>query len=147
MSVIKESIVIDAPKSKVFDFVVNPQNWTRYVTGLVEVNNLSPGSPKKGSTCTWKYRMMGMNFSGKGTVTEYEKDKDFGWLMEGMIPIKEKFGFSDKGDGKMEFTFQIEYEVPGAILGEVADKLLIEKLNTLEVKNVLQKIKTICEGK
>lgn len=144
MSEIKQSIVINAPVSKVFEFVTNPANWPRYVTNLMDVKDMSPDIPAKGSTFTFQYKIMGFKVEGKGTVTENVKDKSFGLSFESVVPIKESYDFVDRGDGTTEFFFNLQYEVPGQILA-VANKLLIEKLNTIEAKNILQKIKAECE--
>lgn len=144
MSEIKQSIVINAPVSKVFEFVTNPANWPRYVTNLMDVKDMSPDIPAKGSTFTYQYKIMGFKVEGKGTVTENVKDKSFVLSFESVVPIKERYDFVEKGDSTTEFFFNLQYEVPGQILA-VANKLLIEKLNTIEAKNVLQKIKAECE--
>lgn len=144
MSEIKQSIVINAPVSKVFEFVTNPANWPRYVTNLMDVKDMSPDIPAKGSTFTYQYKIMGFKVDGKGTVTENIKDKSFVLSFESVVPIKERYDFVEKGDSTTEFFFNLQYEVPGQILA-VANKLLIEKLNTIEAKNVLQKIKAECE--
>ena len=144
MSEIKQSIVINAPVSKVFEFVTNPANWPRYVTNLMDVKDMSPDIPAKGSTFTFQYKIMGFKVEGKGTVTENVKDKSFVLSFESVVPIKESYDFVDRGNGTTEFFFNLQYEVPGQILA-VANKLLIEKLNTIEAKNVLQKIKAECE--
>lgn len=144
MSEIKQSIVINAPVSKVFEFVTNPANWPRYVTNLMDVKDMSPDIPAKGSTFTYQYKIMGFKVEGKGTVTENIKDKSFVLSFESVVPIKENYDFVDRGNGTTEFFFNLQYEVPGQILA-VANKLLIEKLNTIEAKNVLQKIKAECE--
>lgn len=146
MPVISQSVAINAPASKVFDYVTSPANWTRYVTSLVDVTDLSEETPQKGATFSWVYKMMGLKFSGKGTVTEYEKDKSFSLLLEGKHTIKEAYEFADKGDGASELKVNIEYEIPGSVLGVIANKLIIEKLNNIEATQVLEKIKTVCEA-
>jgi uncharacterized membrane protein len=145
MPVISQSITINAPVSKVFDYVVTPENWTRYVTSLMDVTDLSDDAPAKGSTFSWVYKMMGLKFSGKGTVTENEKDKSFGLMLEGKHTIKEAYEFLDKGDGAAELKINIEYEVPG-VLGVIANNVIVEKLNNIEATQVLEKIKTMCEA-
>lgn len=137
---------IGAPIGRVFDVVTSPANWTRYVTSLMDVRDLSPDAPKKGSTFKWEYKMFGVRFKGKGTVTDYVRNKGFGLALEGKFPIKESYDFVDKGDST-DLTVVVEYNVPGDFLGAMANKLVIEKLNVLEAKNVLDKVKTLCEGK
>lgn len=142
---ITRTININAPLLKVFDYVTNPENWTRYVTSLIDVKNVSNKTPVPGTTFEWVYRMLGMNFSGKGSVIEYEKDKRFTIKMEGAFPIKETYNFEDVG-GSTRLTFEIDYEMPGQILGVIANSRLVEKLNIREADTVLEKVKTLCEA-
>jgi len=145
MPVISMARAINAGVGRVFNIVTNPENWTRYVTSLVDVRDLSPGAPKKGSTFNWEYKMMGARFKGKGTVTENVRNKSFGLHMEGRFPIRESYEFHDTGDGSTELTVKIEYGMPSAMQKIVPEKLM-EKLNQLEAKSVLDKIKTLCEA-
>ncbi|RME66355.1 MAG: hypothetical protein D6778_04890 [Nitrospirae bacterium] len=144
MAVIRRSIDINAPLAKVFEFVSSPKNWTTYLTALVKVENLSSETLAPGVTFDWTYRMMGMDFNGKGQVLEYEKDKRFKMRMEGHFPITETYHF-DGDDKRTTLTVEIEYELPGKVLGVLADKMVVEKLNVKEADSVLEKIKTICE--
>jgi len=145
MSIIRLSKSINAPVDKVFEFVTDPSNWTRYVTSLVDVRDLSPDCPKKNSTFKWEYKMFGMKFKGNGVVIENIKNKSFGLSLEGKMPIKEHYDFVDKGDSTTELTVSIEYEMP-PVMEEFVPKKLIERVNNLEAKNVLDKIKMLCEG-
>jgi coenzyme Q-binding protein COQ10 len=145
MARITQSIKINAPLSAVFDYVTNPENWTRYVTSLVDVRNVSDEVPKAGTTFEWTYRMLGVNNDGKGSIVEFEKGSKFAMAMEGSFPIKETFTF--QGDEKSsELNFEIKYDVPGKVLGVIADKLVVERMNVKEAIAVLNKIKDICEA-
>lgn len=147
MSAVRKAITISAPVGRVFNVVTSPDNWMKYVTSLVDVNNMSENIPQKGSTFKWEYKMMGIRFKGKGTVTENVKNKSFGMKMEGKFPIIESYDFIDKGDSTTELVVKVDYEVPGGLFGDIANKLLIEKMNVIESKNVLDKIKMMCESK
>ena len=145
MARITRSIKINAPLSKVFDYVTNPENWTKYVTGLVDVRNVSGDAPAAGMTFEWTYRMLGINNGGTGKVDDFEKNRKFSMEMEGSFPIKETFTF--QGDNNStELTFDIQYDVPGKVLGVIADKLLVARLNVKEADAVLNKVKDLCEA-
>jgi ligand-binding SRPBCC domain-containing protein len=145
MAQITRSIIINASLSKVFDYVTNPENWTMYVTGLVDVRNVSSDTPEAGTTFEWTYRMLGVNNEGSGRVGVFEKNRKFAMEMEGSFPIKETYTF--QGDEKsMELTVDIRYDVPGKVLGVIADKLVVERLNVKEADAVLNKVKVLCEG-
>ncbi len=144
MAVIKRSVEIKAPLKKVFDFVSRPENWTKYVTSLIAVENLSDDPIKAGTTFDWTYRMLGMDFKGKGKVLEYEENSRFKMVMEGHFPITETYIF-EGDDNKTTLTVLIEYDLPGKLLGVLADRMVVEKLNVKEADTVLDKVKTLCE--
>ena len=145
MAKVSKKISINAPVSKVFSFVTSPDNWTRYVTSLVDVKDVSSSDVKPGTTFRWTYRMLGMNFHGRGYITENVKNKKFGMKMEGSFPIHETYIFIPDGDST-ELSVEVEYEMPGKIMGVIANKGLMEKINKKESDNVLSKIKLLCEA-
>jgi ligand-binding SRPBCC domain-containing protein len=144
MATIARKIFINAPLEKVFQFVVSPENWTKYVTSLVDVRDVSSPDVEKGATFVWKYRMLGMDFGGKGTVTENVRNEKFGMKMEGGFPITENYGFKDV-DGGTELTVEVIYETPSKIMQAVSKSGLVEKLNQKEADGVLEKVRMFCE--
>ncbi len=142
---VTKSIRIHAPVKKVFDYVTAPENWTKFVTSLVSVRNLSGERSEKGTTFEWTYRMLGINFSGSGTVVALQPNRRFAMEMEGSFPIRESYQFERDSDYTI-LTADIEYEVPGKVLGAIANRLVVEKVNMKEAEAVLKKIKTICEA-
>jgi anaerobic magnesium-protoporphyrin IX monomethyl ester cyclase len=145
-SSIVRTIKIHAPVSKVFDYVTDPENWTHYVTSLVDVRKITTKTLKPGTRYEWTYRMLGINLDGKGKVVDLQKNKKFSMEMKGAFPIRETFRFQGDSDST-ELTFEIRYDVPGKVLGVIANRLLIEKMNVKEAAAVLNKVKTICEAK
>jgi uncharacterized protein YndB with AHSA1/START domain len=145
MSVINKSVTIKAPVGKVFNIVTSPENWTRFVASLVDVRDLSPDAPAKGSTFRWTYKMIGLKFSGDGIVTEYSKNKRFGFAFKSKSPVSEHYDFINKGDGVTELKVSVEFEMSSKILKAFADIKLLTRLNGLEAKNILEKIKVMCE--
>ena len=145
MPTVTKKITINAPVAKVFEFVTNAENWTRYVTSLVDVKELSSPHIEPDTTFKWTYRMLGMNFHGVGRITENVKNKRFGLKMEGNFPILETYTFT-KTEGGTELNAEIQYEMPGKIMNVIANRGLMEKVNKKEAENVLAKIKMFCES-
>ena len=146
MSKFSRKVKIKASPKEVFDFVVDPENWTKYVTSLINVRDLKPKKAGKGTKFKWTYRMMGINMHGAGEITEFVQNRRFGLKMEGKHAITENYTFASV-DGGTELTFEIEYYMPGKIMGVVEKTGLVEKLNKKESENVLGKIKMFCEEK
>lgn len=144
MANISKKITINAPLEKVYEFVTNPDNWTKYVTSLISVRDVTPVPIEAGTTFSWEYRMLGMTFGGKGRVTAKVQNAQFGMKMEGGFPIQEDYSFVAV-DGGTELTIAISYETPGRILSTITKSDLVEKLNQKEAEGVLDKLKTLCE--
>jgi anaerobic magnesium-protoporphyrin IX monomethyl ester cyclase len=142
---ISRSLKINAPVEKVFNYITDPKNWTVYVTSLVDVRNISDKKIKKGTAYKWTYRMLGVNLSGSGNIVEFRRNKEFAMAMEGSFPIREIFKF-EEDNGSTKLIFSIQYNVPGKVLGVIANRLVIEKLNVKEAVAVLNKVKAICEA-
>ncbi len=144
-STVSASVRVHAPVEKVFAYVTDPQNWTKYVTSLVEVRGLPGGAPEAGMTFEWTYRMLGINFRGAGTVSVVRKDRAFGLQMRGGFRAEESFRFEREAAATV-LTAEITYEMPGKVLGVIANRLVVEKINRKEAQAVLMKIKAICEA-
>jgi uncharacterized protein YndB with AHSA1/START domain len=145
MAHMTRSIKINAPISKVFNYVTDPGNWTTYVTSLVDIRNISDETPKAGTTFEWTYRMLGMNFDGKGSIVEFEQNRKFAMEMEGAFPIRETFVF-EGDDESTSLMFGIRYDVPGKVLSVVTNSRLVEKMNSKEADAVVERLKDICEA-
>ena len=145
MPVVKKSMKIDAPVSRVFETVTTPENSTRYVASLVEVTDRSSDLPAEGGTFSWKYRMMGFTFGGRGTVTANRKDEAFAMTLESKFPITESYEFRETDSGT-EIIVTIDYEMPAPMKALFEGVGVIEKMNEIEARSVLEKIRALCEG-
>lgn len=146
MAVINKSVAIKAPVGKVFRFVTSPENWTRFVTNLVDVRDLSPDAPAKGSTFKWTFNFLGLKLKGSGTVSEYSKNKSFGFAFKSTVKISEHYDFIDKGDGVTELKVRVDFGMPVQLLNIIADATLAVGLGKIEARNILNKIKLMCEA-
>lgn len=143
---VSKSIKINAPVRKVFSFVTEPDNWTRYVTSLTSVKDRRRGLPEKGGTFSWEYKMFGFRFSGKGEVTDFTKNRSFGLSLKGRANIDESYSFSGNDDGTTTLKVRIDYEIPSKAAEFLMGTKLGEKLNGIESKHVLENIKAMCES-
>lgn len=144
MAKISKKININSPVDKVFQFVTSPDNWTKYVTSLASVRDISSQNVEPGTTFSWEYRMLGMTFGGRGRITENVRNSRFGMKMEGGFPIQEDYFFTS-ADGGTDLTVEISYDIPGKIMSTISKSSVVEKLNQKEADSVLEKIKTMCE--
>ena len=68
--IVENSITINAPASKVWDALVNPEQTKKYMFGCVTVSDWQVGSP-----ITWKGEMNGRPYEDKGEVLEADEPR------------------------------------------------------------------------
>jgi hypothetical protein len=78
MTEIKQSILIDAPVSKVFEFASNYQKWPKFFVGISDIKPITDITNDNGARFLYKVRLMGI----KVTVgTEFQQFKrNEGWI-------------------------------------------------------------------
>jgi uncharacterized membrane protein len=77
-------------------------------------------------------------------VTEYNRGHVLAFRMEGMISGNSRYTLTREGGGT-RMTARYEYEIPGGGLGKVIDKLVIERMNTQNLEESLNNLRSILE--
>lgn len=147
MSNLKKSIFIKAPMDKVVKYATNPKEWAHWYTHLSEPENLT-GTGEKGTVGEFKYTIIGMNLPM--TVEVKENSPSNGkhvWIgtFEGPLSGTQTFTYMEK-DGGTELDVEIDYKLPGSILGKFADALIVERIQENATTATLNNLKTICEA-
>ncbi len=77
---VEESVVINQPVEKVFDYVSNPVNFPEWAGPVVEVRGLqqtAPGELREGDKYTLVSKFLGRQFESPSEVTAYEPNRRF----------------------------------------------------------------------
>jgi len=141
MAISKSSIKINAPVEKVFEFLtpdVLPEIWP----SLVSVENVKE-LPNGGHSWDWKYKMAGMNFSGKSENTEVVPNERAVTKSTGGIDSVITWTFQSAG-GETNVTVNAEYTVPVPLLGKLAESIIVRQ-NQKESEMILDNLKTRME--
>jgi coenzyme Q-binding protein COQ10 len=134
---------INAPIEKVFDAVADPEKTAQYVTTAVLTS--AKGKPDElGSYCEWTYPVAGMKILGKMTVSEVDKPRRLVQEMSGTLPGRWIWNLTQEGEA-VKVDFCIEYRVPGGILGKIADKLFLGRMNQKNLEKTMRGLKAYCE--
>jgi uncharacterized membrane protein len=88
--------------------------------------------------------MMGVKFDGTSEYLEVVPNQRMNVKNTGGIPSTFDYRYVDDG-GKTRVTMVVDYEVPGKLLGKIADRLVVERVNANAAENVLANLKAICE--
>lgn len=143
MAEIERSIFIDAPVEKVFAFMAEPNNLPEIWPSLIEVKNVQL-LPNGGYCYDWTYKMAGMRFQGQAEWIEFVKNERIVDKNESGIPSTFVWIYKPE-DGGTRVAVKVEYTIPGAALGRLAEPL-IHKMNEHETDTILANLKARMEG-
>jgi uncharacterized membrane protein len=142
MAKVEGTIHINVSPEQVLETVLTITSLPKWIPSLEKVWDVQG----KGAGCTyqWQYKMSGVSFEGAAEITEASPERlvlDTG----GGIPSTWVYDFTP-ADGGTDLKLSIEYNVPGSVLGAIADKLVVERQNKKEVEESLANLKSHLEG-
>lgn len=147
MATIHNKTFIDAPIEKVYSFARNPERWHTWWVGLHLPDKIT-GHGEPGTIVKHNFTMAGIAFPLTSKVLEDRPGpKKAHWKGEFQGPITghHTWNYTAKGEGT-EVTLDLEYTVPGRALGQIADRLVIEKLQEKAMQQTLENLKIVCEA-
>jgi carbon monoxide dehydrogenase subunit G len=145
MTRIEKSIFINASREQVFDLAYHPERTPEWLVGMSEVRDVSPGKVGVGTTYHWTFHMAGVKLNGKTTFLEFDPPNKAVIKTEGSAESIWTWTYEAQGDGTL-LTCAVEYTMPGAALGKIADKLIVERTNANSLEQSLKNIKSIVEA-
>lgn len=138
------SVTINAPMDKILDAVADQEKAAQYhASGVLTAVNGKPD--ELGSSAEFDYRVVvGMTVHAKLTVSEVDKPRRLVQEMSGTMPGKWTWNLEQEGQA-VKVNFSIDYRVPGGILGKIADRLLLGRINQRNLETTLRGLKVYCE--
>lgn len=144
---VKKNIFIDRSVREVHQYATNPAYWYQWYAGLSEAENLM-GKGGKGTSLELKYSFFGRYLALHVLVVENARlDDGYVWrgLITGAFDATQTWRYLPK-EGGTEIHFEMDYELPGSILGKMANTIYIKKLMNNSVEQTLQNLKDISES-
>ena len=147
MAKIERHIFVNAPIEKVYAFARDPKRWNTWFTGLSAPEQVI-GTGEKGTVVKHHYTMAGMTFPLTTRVTDDRPGpKGAHWRGEIEGPLAGHHDWTYvANDDSTEIRMQIEYTVPGKLLGQIADKLVIERLQEKAIEQTMENLRILCEA-
>ena len=143
MATVKNSIKINSPVEKVFEYSTNPKNLPEIWPSLVEVKNIKK-LENGGNSYDWVYKMAGMNFKGSSEDIEVIPNKCVVSTSSVGIESTVKWEYQPVDDGTI-MTSTIEYKVPVPLLRKLAESIIV-KMNENEGEVILANLKARMES-
>ena len=122
MATIERSLTINTPPERVFAFLEDHTNDLQWLPGLVDGRNFTGEST--GYRWEWTFKMAGLSFDGTGQVLEHDPPRRYVTETRGGIVSTWAWTLEPEGGGTRA-SLRMEYTVPVAALGKLAEKLLL----------------------
>jgi len=145
MAHVEESIVINAPMEKVFARIEDNESYPDWWPNMIEQKRQTPGPLAVGSRSTYKYNMMGAKIEGEVILEIYEPPRRLVARTTGGAAGTFNWRCAPEGAGT-HLSVVVDYTLPGSFLGQIADKLVVEKRNKADFEEGLKKLKELIEG-
>lgn len=145
MPVIQSSITINVPIERVFNLLDDPTSASKWFPGVRDVVGVTRTKERVGDKWTLKYAVLGVTVDVEQEVTDWEKNARIQLKMVGVFVGSLTMTVSLDGDST-KVTQEFDYEVKGGVLGKVANKLAIERINDKNAKRSMEDLKDLLES-
>jgi carbon monoxide dehydrogenase subunit G len=138
MEKFKRQTYIDAEPAKIFGWLNDPRHMLEIWPSMVDETNVEVQADGRHSF-DWTYKMAGMKFHGHCDTTEIERDRKRVDHNKSGIPSTFRWTFVPQGRGT-DVTLEIEYEIPGKLLGHLAAPI-VRRLNERDGNTLVENLK------
>ena len=144
MFTVEESIVINKPRSEVWDFMIEPENVVLYSSNVVEYELVSGEKDEVGRLCRGAVKVAGRRLELTDKLVELDKPHRGKVVSEdATIPYSLEFIYDEEGEGT-KLTWHQEVESLKGFF-KFADPIVM-RLYSRDVRSNLEKAKTILES-
>jgi uncharacterized membrane protein len=105
---------------------------------------VSPPPTRIGSVSRYVYNMMGVKIKGEHEVLELRENEYLKVKTMSGIDSTFEFIFAPSGSGT-NLTIRVDYRLPGSVIGQLLNKLVIEQKNENDLREGLANLKAILE--
>jgi len=136
------SITINAPVTKIFDYLSEPTNQPEIWPSLIEIKDMQR-LPDGKTKNRWVYKMAGIRLEGTSEGVESVANQRIVSKTKGGVESTQTWIFQPEAGGT-KVTFEVEYTVPTPVLGKLAEAIIV-KMNEHEGEVILANLKSRME--
>lgn len=137
---------LEVPPQVAFDLAADPKRVPEWQTMVVEVTNADPRLDHVGAKYDARLKIAGRQLDSTWEVTKVSPPRSLrlrGTSPDGGVAtVWLTFG---AWEGGCEFIFEIDYELPGGFVANIADKLFVERAIARELRHAMANFKAIVE--
>lgn len=144
MATVERSILINAPTEAIDAIALDGNRLPQWYVGIEQA---TPDDlyPEVGSRVSLVYKAAEVTFNLALTVQELAHGHHISYQMSGMMVGTQEWSYTPEG-GQTRLTALVEYEMPGGVLGKIADKLVVERMNARNLEESLENLRALVEG-
>jgi uncharacterized membrane protein len=143
---VEQSINIEAPVEAVFGVIAHqPERMAEWWPPIELQERVSPAPTNIGSVSRYVYNMMGVKIKGEHEVLEMAENQHLIVKTTSGIDSQFDFHFAPSNNGT-NLTIRVDYTLPGSVLGQLLNRLAIEKKNEQDLEEGLRNLKAIVEN-
>lgn len=120
---VEKRLIIDADREAVWKVVSDPDSYPSFMTNLERWETLTEGPPHIGSRYAVHWKVGSAPVGGVLEVVELDPARDLAWTSVTGVSLRCRFRLRDGGERSTLVTFRLAYEVPGGLLGLLADRI------------------------
>ena len=143
MEKIRKYAFIEAPPAKIFGYLTEAAHLTEIWPSLDEVSKVET-KPDGAHTFDWTYKMAGLKFHGHAETVEVQRDRLRLVRNATGIPSTFRWTFEPRDNGT-DLALEVEYEMPGKLLGRLASPFL-RRLNERDADTLVHNLKERMEA-
>ena len=141
------TIEIEAPLEKAFNFIADGTNLPQYDPSIRKAERIGGGSVQLGSKLSVEAVVRRRRYMLELRVVEFTPNKSFrDKMIVGPFKKFEDWAEFQKTETGTKWTFGLEYELPGIVLGKVLD-VLGRKRARQRLLEAMRRVKEILEGR
>lgn len=147
MPYVEESILIAASPEQVFDYIANqPEKMPDWWPPMILQERVTPPPTEIGSVSRFVYNMLGVEIKGEHRVLALIPNRHLNVTTTSGIDSSFDFTFTPEGDG-CRLTIRVDYTLPGSVLGQLLNRMVVERQNVKDLQEGLQNLRRILEGR
>jgi acyl-CoA synthetase (AMP-forming)/AMP-acid ligase II/uncharacterized membrane protein len=121
---VEKSVVIDASRDDVWQWISDPCTYPRFMTGLTRVQLKSPDRQTGlGARYQVHFRIGSAEVGGLVELVECDEPADLAWTSVTGIDQRLRWRLRETDDARTRVTLRLAYDAPGGILGAVSEQV------------------------
>ncbi|WP_157936767.1 SRPBCC family protein [Geodermatophilus chilensis] len=148
MAKIDKSIEIDVSREQVFEALTDLDLLPIWSTITVETHGTPRKPIEQGDRFVQTLRVLGRNLESNWEVTQLERPQRVAYSSEapggGMLRMVQTVEQADEGS---RVAVELDYELPGGLVGELFDSAYAERRNERELEHSLHNLKELVEAR